>query len=77
MNFKCVFRSFCYVPGGVSLFSRLLFVVLICGVLQAFFFAPVKVFGFFDNSFPVITHGLDLFLGAYTNKFSASMVPSD
>jgi len=52
-------------------------VVLIRGVLQAFSVSVKVFFLFFDSSFPVTTDGLDLFLGAYTNNFSASMVDSD
>jgi hypothetical protein len=53
------------------------FLFLICGLVQVLFLSLVVDFKFFYNHFPITAFGLDLFWGAYLNKFTVSMVPDD
>ena len=41
---------------------------LICGLVQALFLSLVLNVYSFNSNFPVITHGLDLFSGAFHKK---------
>jgi len=52
------------------------FMVLICGVLQALFSLPCGCFQVFYSHLPVTTHR-HLFSDTYINKLSVSMVLSD
>jgi hypothetical protein len=50
---------------------------LICGLVQVLFLSLVVYFKFFYSHFPFTAFGLDLFSGAYLNKFTAVSVVSD
>jgi len=50
---------------------------LICGYVLVLFLSLTVNFRFCNIHFLLTTLGLDLFSGAYLNKFTVSMVPSD
>ena len=72
-----MFRFLCCVCVLIilSLWPSLWF--LICGLVQVLFLSLVVNFLFFNSHFPATTLGLDLLSGAYLNKFTVSVVPSD
>ena len=69
------FGLLCYVCGLISLSSWLCGFNVLIG--PGFILSLVVNFLFFSNHFPVINLGLDMFSGAYLNRFTVSVVPSD
>ena len=45
--------------------------------IPGFIFESFVNFKFFYSHFPITAFGLDLFSGAYLNKFTGSLVPDD
>jgi hypothetical protein len=54
-----------------------LLTVLTCGLVRVLFSGLVVNFLFFNNHSAVTTLGLDLISGAYMNKLTVAVVPSD
>jgi len=70
-NFKCVCSGhLCCGCGLISLSSWFVLWFLICRLVQVLFLSFVLNFRFSNTHFPVTTLRLDLFLGAYLNKFT-------
>jgi hypothetical protein len=67
----------CCACGLISLSSWLFLWFLICGLVQVLFLSVVVNFYVFNSHFPVTILGLDLLSGAYLNKFTVFMAPSD
>ena len=68
-NLKCLCSvSLCCVYGLINLTSRLLLMVLICGVFEALCFESCGWVSFFYSSFPVTTRRLDPFSGTYLKQ---------
>ena len=67
----------CCICALISLKSWRIFWYSICEFVQVLFLSLVVNLKFFCSHFPVTAFGLDLFSGAYLNKFTVSVVPDD